>query len=63
VLSVLRYTDSDYPFGIFKHFLANNCTYTEYIAIVVQILNKSTLTSDQDHLHFPSKLANIALRL
>jgi hypothetical protein len=21
VLSVLRYTDSDYPFGIFKHFL------------------------------------------
>jgi hypothetical protein len=30
VLSVLRFTDSDYPFGIFKLFFKKNPTYIPY---------------------------------
>jgi len=36
VLSVLlRYTDSDYPFGIFKLFLANLIIFISYLFILI----------------------------
>ena len=38
VLSVLRYTDSDYPFGIFKLFLSLLRKYVMHSQIYLRIL-------------------------
>jgi len=44
VLSVLQFTESDYPFGIFKLFLNLNNDDEEWTAYINRLISKGSIT-------------------